>query len=106
MGPKVKLKVYLDGADFVIDATSMQCAGGNDRSACNGDSGGPLVCLKDDLYYQVRIEIMSPYALLHDVALKVGVVSFGPAPCDGAIPGVYSRVAAFTDWIQETIDAN
>ena len=66
----------------------MQCAGGNDKSACNGDSGGPLVCARDETYFQV------------------GVVSFGPSPCDGAIPGVYSRVAAFTDWINQTIEEN
>ena len=37
---------------------------------------------------------------------QVGIVSFGPAPCDGDIPAVYTRVAAYTDWINETISAN
>ena len=45
--------------------------------------------------------------------LQAGIVSFGPyivnmghLPCDASIPGVYTRVAAFTDWIKETVQAN
>ena len=37
---------------------------------------------------------------------KVGIVSFGPHPCDGEIPAVYTRVAGYTNWIKETIEAN
>jgi len=33
-------------------------------------------------------------------------VSFGPSPCDDGIPAVYTRVAAYTDWINETIEQN
>ena len=51
--------IYLEGAGFTIQVPAlaptadlllpppqdtMQCAGGDGRSACNGDSGGPLVC--------------------------------------------------------------
>ena len=81
-------EIYLEGAGFTIQET-MQCAGGDGRTACNGDSGGPLVCrLEDGFWYQV------------------GLVSFGPAPCDASIPGVYTRLAGYVDWIADTIDAN
>jgi len=80
-------KIYLEGADFEIQET-MQCAGGSGKTSCVGDSGSPLVCQKGDQWYQV------------------GVVSFGPSPCDAEIPAVYTRVAAYTDWIEETIAKN
>ena len=40
------------------------------------------------------------------VGFQVGVVSFGPAPCDAEIPAVYTRVAGYTDWVLETIEKN
>jgi len=80
-------QVYLEGAGFNIQST-MQCAGGAGETSCNGDSGGPLVCEVDGRWYQV------------------GIVSFGPSPCDAAIPAVYTRVAAYVDWITETVEAN
>ena len=81
-------QIYLEGAGFSIQDT-MQCAGGDGHTACNGDSGGPLVCrLEDGYWYQM------------------GLVSFGPAPCDASIPGVYTRVAAHVKWISDTIKAN
>jgi len=80
-------EIYEEGADFSIQPT-MQCAGGDGHTACNGDSGGPLVCLVEEKWYQV------------------GIVSFGPHPCDAFIPGVYTRVAGYTDWIHEIIQQN
>ena len=82
-------QVYQEGAGFTIQET-MQCAGGEGRTSCNGDSGGPLVCYsqQDNSWYQV------------------GIVSFGPSPCDENIPAVYTRVAAFADWIEQTIQQN
>lgn len=33
-----------------------------------------------------------------------GIVSFGPTPCGKpGIPGVYTRVSAYTDWIVKNI---
>ncbi|XP_074648070.1 chymotrypsinogen A-like [Tubulanus polymorphus] len=60
------------------------CAGGHSsKNACRGDSGGPLVCQKNGVWY------------LH------GVVSFGNFPCgQRGSPGVYTRVTAYRDWIQ------
>ncbi|XP_077969858.1 uncharacterized protein LOC120331053 [Styela clava] len=55
-------------------------AGGIDT--CGGDSGGPLEC--NGLLY--------------------GVTSFGPEKCGSArLPGVYTKVADFYEWIEEVI---
>ena len=39
-------------------------------------------------------------------SLQVGIVSFGPSPCDATIPAVYTRVAAFGKWIVDTVNQN
>jgi len=50
-------------------------------SACMGDSGGPLVCGNGNGGFDV-----------------IGVVSFGPSSC-GGMPGVFTEVSQFIDWI-------
>lgn len=59
---------------------------GTRKDSCQGDSGGPLVVP----------------AANGEGFVQVGVVSWGRG-CGGALPGVYSRVAAFSDWIQDTM---
>ncbi|XP_060807818.1 phenoloxidase-activating enzyme [Amyelois transitella] len=65
------------------------CAGGQkDRDSCKGDSGGPLMHENVD---ERRYEL-------------VGVVSFGPKPCGiENIPGVYTKVFAYKNWINSAI---
>ena len=72
--------------------SNMLCAGTTSgvRDACNGDSGGPLFVEKPDGVEQV------------------GIVSWGEGPMDAAAAcghanayGVYTRVAAYKDWIAE-----
>ena len=87
--------IYKEKFKADIDPSLQLCAGGEKhKDSCGGDSGGPLTYRKstDQPYYQV------------------GVVSYGPSKCgkDG-IPGVYTRVASFTDWIankMEEVDVN
>ena len=59
------------------------CAGNIDGiDACSGDSGGPLVCL------------------VKNKVTVVGIVSFGKGCSDSSkIPGVYTHVAEYFDWI-------
>ena len=63
------------------------CAGAPDRKTCRGDSGGPVV-------------------FTNGKPVVVGIVSWGLNACtsDGQ-PGVYTRVAAYSQWIDSTIRA-
>ncbi|XP_017057003.1 melanization protease 1 [Drosophila ficusphila] len=69
------------------------CAGGVEGvDSCRGDSGGPLL-LED--YFNGN----SNYYI-------AGVVSYGPTPCGlRGWPGVYTRVAAYLDWINDNVRA-
>ncbi|XP_039449069.1 CLIP domain-containing serine protease B4-like [Culex pipiens pallens] len=96
---EVKLKVSLDvmnhnrcvkvykSADIRLQDTQL-CAGGKKgEDTCGGDSGGPLMR-----------EIEGNYHL-------IGVVSFGAANCGTkGVPGVYTNVAMFVDWIQSKLE--
>ncbi|XP_044866249.1 serine protease 27-like [Mauremys mutica] len=66
----------------------MLCAGsvGVSRDSCPGDSGGPLVCGSN--------------------FLLVGIVSGGNdyITCQVPVPGLYVRVSAYANWIQEVTD--
>ncbi|XP_037050892.1 phenoloxidase-activating factor 1-like isoform X2 [Bradysia coprophila] len=55
------------------------------RDACQGDSGGPIQLLDN-----------SPLATV------VGVTSFGKG-CPSKLPGVYSRVSSYVDWIEAKV---
>lgn len=70
------------GSDY--RASSMVCAGQEGKDSCQGDSGGPLVVDQGGTWTQV------------------GITSWGIG-CGGEYPGVYSRVAAFRDWIDEQV---
>lgn len=71
--------------DSVICAGMPQ--GGED--SCRGDSGGPLMMPKLNQFY------------------LVGIVSYGPKTCGvPGVPGVYTRVSSFVDWIEEQIKQN
>ncbi|XP_029008026.1 ovochymase-2 [Betta splendens] len=70
---------------------SMICAGYESpdelKSACQGDSGGPLSCPAADTTWELH-----------------GVVSFGPLGCiRDKKPSVFTRVSAFSDWINSSI---
>merc|ERR1712012_564224 len=71
---------------FDAETDSMICAGGSDKDACQGDSGGPLVC--PDENGQLYIS---------------GIVSWGIGCATEGIPGIYTNVQKYVDWIHEKI---
>jgi len=64
---------------------NMVCAGYPEggKDSCQGDSGGPLVCLSKAGQWILQ-----------------GVTSWGFDCAQKKHPGVYARVARFTDWIR------
>ncbi|XP_026567922.1 serine protease 27-like [Pseudonaja textilis] len=65
---------------------SMICAGSfnGGKDSCQGDSGGPMVCKCDE----------------SDNWLLAGIVSWGAGCGMAGVPGVYTSVAYYADWIQ------
>ncbi|XP_028982302.1 transmembrane protease serine 9 [Diachasma alloeum] len=64
------------------------CAGGTDhKDSCLGDSGGPLQA--PSIYNKTNVRFV-----------QYGIVSFGTKNCGiEGYPGVYTRLAYYTDWI-------
>jgi len=67
--------------------TANLCAGDGDKDACRGDSGGPLMLAHQNGKFYL-----------------VGIVSFGKKCAEPGIPGVYTRVTNFLDWIEKNIE--
>ena len=67
-----------------VDLDVMFCAGVRQggKDSCQGDSGGPIV---------------------DQTGTQVGIVSWGIGCAEASHPGVYTRVGAFGDWIQQQI---
>lgn len=66
------------------------CAGGiKGQDSCSADSGGPLMYFDQEKASHVLS----------------GVVSFGPRNCGTAgLPGVYTKVERYTDWIVANVE--
>lgn len=80
------------------------CAGGLDgMDSCGGDSGGPIA-----IPIPIKVTTQNPVSAktkLRPRYFQLGVVSFGPTHCGvGGIPGVYSRVSAYKEWILDNIE--
>jgi secreted trypsin-like serine protease len=59
-------------------------------NSCYGDSGGPLMILgRDPKRY-----------------IQVGIVSWGDRCGRAGTPNVYTRVASFADWINQSMNSN
>ena len=73
---------------FFIDESQICAAGLPGTDSCKGDSGGPMMFLDSTSRYRI-----------------VGVTSFGTIKCDSSVPGVYSRVSHYREWIHSVIRA-
>lgn len=78
------------GEDLPWDENAMVCAGGRTTDACQGDSGGPLVC-EDP---KTNNKYLS------------GIVSWGVGCATEGIPGVYTNVMTYRNWILQTMREN
>jgi len=66
------------------------CAGGEEgKDACSGDGGGPLVCGTEDH---------------HTGATLAGLVSWGVGCGERGVPGVYTNIANYVNWIYDTMN--
>ncbi|XP_052890119.1 venom serine protease Bi-VSP-like isoform X1 [Anopheles moucheti] len=70
---------------------AVMCAGvlEGGKDSCQGDSGGPLMLPQrfgSEFYY-----------------FQVGIVSYGIGCARAEVPGVYTRVASFVEWIQQKV---
>lgn len=87
----VQLPVVSNAACFppypnIYDGEVSFCAGGarsGGQDACQGDSGGPFLVTRDG------------------VVIVAGLVSYGEGCGRSGVPGVYTRVSHYTDWINE-----
>ncbi|CAK1548120.1 unnamed protein product [Leptosia nina] len=78
-----------------IDETQICALAGKDQGGCSGDSGGPLVTRNDwneDNSYD-------------DETRQIGIMSYG-VPCGRGYGDVFTNIAAYVDWINETITSN
>lgn len=81
----------------ILDPLAQMCAGGEEgRDSCVGDSGSAL------MREEKPEEIGKPRQFK-----LIGVVSFGPRLCGTkGVPGVYSKVRHYIDWILDHVDPN
>ena len=76
---------------------TMVCAKGEKglSDACQGDSGGPLFQVIDDSVAEEDVKYET-----------IGAVSFGDRACRSNIPGIYTRISKYLDWIEDFVYEN
>ena len=88
---------------------SQMCAGGEaGRDSCVGDSGSAL--MREVLSQEVNngkaiVPVEGEDSNFKSFWKLIGVVSFGPRKCGTeGVPGVYTKVRHYIDWILENVE--
>ena len=88
-------------SELIIRESQICAQGDEGTDSCSGDSGGPLM-------RQVRCH--NCWRKINMFGFQVGakwfltgVVSFGTNECDSSLPGVYTSIKHFHDWILKTM---
>lgn len=91
IGDKCKA-VYEERQGFINPKTQLCSGGEKGRDSCVGDSGSALM--------------MEDQSETGDAFWKqIGIVSFGPRLCGTeGVPGVYTKVRSYLDWILDTVE--
>uniref|UniRef100_A0A7S4VAU8 Peptidase S1 domain-containing protein n=1 Tax=Ditylum brightwellii TaxID=49249 RepID=A0A7S4VAU8_9STRA len=93
--------LYSDDGVFDNPITNvMLCASAPNRDACQGDSGGPLIYISMESSSPSSSSIGGNRSM---TIILAGVVSWGDKCASEDYPGVYARVSAVTDWIEEIV---
>ena len=81
-----------------LNRTLQLCVGGEEnKDSCGGDSGSPLMTARTSSEGIISLE---------GTWKVIGVVSFGPTRCGmKGVPGVYTRVRHYIDWILDSVKA-
>ncbi|XP_075549150.1 trypsin-1-like [Dermacentor variabilis] len=87
--PLVNLTLCKQLIRFLVEDTNI-CAGflEGGKDACTGDSGGPL------------------FQIINDVAVQIGVVSWGRSCAVPNSPGVYTDIQPYLPWIERVLRYN
>lgn len=76
---------------------NMLCYGKFGANTCKGDSGGPIQVYSKNQFCPLS-KMLSNYVI-------VGITSFGWSICDSSIPGIYTRISNYYNWIETNINA-
>ena len=72
-------------ANFELTRCQICAQGFPGEDSCNGDSGGPLMQAESQQHY------------------LIGITSFGTKKCDSFVPGVYTNVFQYDQWIRDFV---